>query len=67
MKFNQLILRIAQSFFDKAENIQSDSMPGYTHLQRAMPSTWGLWFGAFAESFLDNIDLLSIHSIMDEY
>jgi argininosuccinate lyase len=34
-------------------------MPGYTHLQRAMPSSWGLWFGAFAESFLDNIDLLN--------
>ena len=34
-------------------------MPGYTHLQRAMPSSWGLWFAAFAESFLDNADLLS--------
>ena len=52
-------LKIAQSFFDKAEKHSSDPMPGYTHLQRAMPSTWGLWFGAFAESFLDNADLLS--------
>jgi argininosuccinate lyase len=33
-------------------------MPGYTHMQRAMPSTWGLWFGAFAESFIDNAELL---------
>ena len=52
-------LKIAQSFFDKAEKHSSDPMPGYTHLQRAMPSTWGLWFGAYAESFLDNADLLS--------
>ena len=52
-------LKIAQSFLDKAEKHSSDPMPGYTHLQRAMPSSWGLWFGAFAESFLDNTDLLN--------
>ena len=52
-------LKIAKSFLDKAEKHSSDPMPGYTHLQRAMPSSWGLWFGAFAESFLDNIDLLN--------
>ena len=56
----QLInLKIAKLFLDKAEKHSSDPMPGYTHLQRAMPSSWGLWFGAFAESFLDNIDLLN--------
>ena len=58
-EIQSLNLKIAQSFFDKAEKHSSDPMPGYTHLQRAMPSTWGLWFGAFAESFLDNADLLS--------
>ena len=52
-------LKITQSFLNKAEKHSSDPMPGYSHLQRAMPSTWGLWFGAFAESFLDNADLLS--------
>ena len=51
-------LKVAQSFLSKAYKHASDPMPGYTHLQRAMPSTWGLWFGAFAESFLDNADLL---------
>ena len=44
--------------FKNAEKYASDPMPGYTHLQRAMPSTWGLWFSSFAESFLDNLDLL---------
>ena len=51
-------LKVAQSFLSKADKHASDPMPGYTHLQRAMPSTWGLWFGAFAESFIDNADLL---------
>jgi argininosuccinate lyase len=53
-----LNLKIAKAFLDKASQHSSDIMPGYTHMQRAMPSTWGLWFGAFAESFIDNAELL---------
>ena len=30
-------------------------MPGYTHLQIAMPSSFGLWFGAYAESLVDDM------------
>ncbi len=33
-------------------------MPGYTHLQVAMPSSFGLWFGAYAESLVDDMQLL---------
>ncbi|NOY95935.1 MAG: argininosuccinate lyase [Chlorobi bacterium] len=33
-------------------------MPGYTHLQVAMPSSFGLWFGAYAESMVDDLVLL---------
>lgn len=33
-------------------------MPGYTHLQVAMPSSFGLWFGAYAESLTDDLQLL---------
>ncbi len=33
-------------------------MPGYTHLQVAMPSSFGLWFGAYAESISDDLELL---------
>ena len=39
------------------DKIQATNLPDL--LQRAMPSSWGLWFGAFAESFLDNAELLS--------
>ena len=43
--------------------LQSDKykevlMPGYTHLQIAMPSSFGLWFGAYAESLVDDLQLL---------
>lgn len=33
-------------------------MPGYTHLQVAMPSSFGLWFGAYAESLIDDLTIL---------
>lgn len=33
-------------------------MPGYTHLQVAMPSSFGLWFGAYAESLVDDVEML---------
>lgn len=33
-------------------------MPGYTHLQIAMPSSFGLWFGAYAESLADDMQLM---------
>lgn len=37
---------------------QAVLMPGYTHLQVAMPSSFGLWFGAYAESLVDDLQLL---------
>ena len=33
-------------------------MPGYTHLQVAMPSSFGLWFGAYAESLVDDMEMV---------
>ena len=33
-------------------------LPGYTHMQIAMPSSFGLWFGAYAESLSDDLELL---------
>ncbi|WP_316816638.1 argininosuccinate lyase [Pedobacter nyackensis] len=33
-------------------------MPGYTHLQIAMPSSFGLWFGAYAESLVDDMEMM---------
>ncbi len=42
----------------RSEAHKNDLMPGYTHLQVAMPSSFGLWFGAYAESLVDDMHLL---------
>jgi argininosuccinate lyase len=51
-----------QSFFEllqvKSEVHKNDLLPGYTHLQLAMPSSFGLWFGAYAESLVDDMTML---------
>ena len=50
------------SFFqilkDKANQHKNVILPGYTHFQVAMPSSFGLWFGAYAESLVDDLELL---------
>ena len=42
----------------QSERYKNVLMPGYTHLQVAMPSSFGLWFGAYAESLLDDMMML---------
>ena len=42
----------------KSEQYKNVLMPGYTHLQVAMPSSFGLWFGAYAESLTDDVLML---------
>ncbi len=48
-----------KEFFDllilQSEKYKDDLLPGYTHLQLAMPSSFGLWFGAYAESLVDDL------------
>ncbi len=40
-------------------NLHKDKLlPGYTHLQIAMPSSFGLWFGAYAESLVDDMEVM---------
>lgn len=56
------ITELTDSFFqilkDKANQHKNVLLPGYTHLQVAMPSSFGLWFGAYAESLVDDLELL---------
>ncbi len=42
----------------QSEAFKNDLFPGYTHLQLAMPSSFGLWFGAYAEGLVDDITTL---------
>ncbi len=48
--FNRLI--------DLSEKHKDKLMPGYTHLQVAMPSSFGLWFGAYAEALTDDMNMI---------
>jgi len=43
---------------EKSEQYKNDLLPGYTHLQLAMPSSFGLWLGAYAESLVDDMTVL---------
>jgi len=50
-----------------AEKHKTLLMPGYTHMQVAMPSSFGLWFSAYAESLIDDLHVLnSVLKIVDQ-
>ncbi|HMU45240.1 MAG TPA: argininosuccinate lyase [Chitinophagaceae bacterium] len=61
------VVRSAHSLFHllqtKSEEYKDYLLPGYTHLQLAMPSSFGLWFGAYAESLAD--DMISVKAAYD--
>jgi argininosuccinate lyase len=63
----ELLVNEVKVFFDlliqQGEQYQSFLLPGYTHLQLAMPSSFGLWFGAYAESLVD--DMITIKAAYD--
>ncbi|HWC54975.1 MAG TPA: lyase family protein, partial [Chitinophagaceae bacterium] len=52
VKSVQPLFELLQS---QSEKYKDHLLPGYTHLQLAMPSSFGLWFGAYAESLVDDI------------
>jgi argininosuccinate lyase len=61
----------AKQLFDilihQSEKYKTDLLPGYTHLQLAMPSSFGLWFGAYAESLIDDlVTLQAAYSVVNK-
>lgn len=60
----QSVMHLFQVLSEQSERYRHVLMPGYTHLQIAMPSSFGLWFGAYAESLVDDMQLLqSVYKI----
>lgn len=57
------LARDVRTLFDRlqelSERYREVLMPGYTHLQVAMPSSFGLWFGAYAETLVDDMRLVA--------
>ena len=58
----KLTAESVRHLFDRLQELselhKDKLMPGYTHLQVAMPSSFGLWFGAYAESLVDDMQML---------
>jgi len=59
---NKKTLNLALKFIQFAKKYEMMGMPGYTHMQKAMPTTVGTWMGAFAESLMDDVKLLNMIS-----
>ena len=53
------IIGLFELLIQKSEEHKNKLIPGYTHLQIAMPSSIGLWLGAYAESLVDDMEFLS--------
>ena len=54
-----LSLQLFNRLQELSEQYKNDLLPGYTHFQLAMPSSFGLWFGAYAESLVDDMEMLA--------
>ncbi|MEQ1677935.1 MAG: argininosuccinate lyase, partial [Chitinophagaceae bacterium] len=65
------LVKTIQPFFEllqsQSEKYKGYLLPGYTHLQLAMPSSFGLWFGAYAESLVDDtITLKAAYDVVNK-
>ncbi len=58
-QIKSLVKELSQNLLDSAEKYNEVLLPGYTHLQIAMPSSFGLWFSAYAESFVDDLHFVN--------
>ena len=57
-EISSLVGELFDTLLESSEKFKQVLIPGYTHLQAAMPSSFGLWFGAYAESLVDDLRLL---------
>ncbi|AYD46401.1 MAG TPA: argininosuccinate lyase [Arachidicoccus soli] len=60
-EIEQTVIAVQEFFnllIEKSEQYKDILLPGYTHLQIAMPSSFGLWLGAYAESLVDDLNVL---------
>lgn len=57
-RIQEAVCHLFDRLLDLSEKHKDKLMPGYTHLQVAMPSSFGLWFGAYAESLADDMRIV---------
>tara|TARA_R110000868_G_scaffold259361_7_gene517398 strand:- start:18776 stop:20077 length:1302 start_codon:yes stop_codon:yes gene_type:complete len=59
--------KLFNTLIEQSEVNKEALLPGYTHTQAAMPSSFGLWFGAYAESLVDDLILMqAAHTIVNQ-
>ena len=59
--------KLAKIFLKQAGKYKNVLMPGYTHMQVAMPSSFGLWLGGYAEALADDLNFLQgIHKVVNQ-
>jgi argininosuccinate lyase len=58
-EIKELVIVLFNILIEKSEANKHKLLPGYTHLQAAMPSSAGLWLSAYAEGLIDDLELLS--------
>jgi len=57
-EITELTGKLFNTLHTQSEKYKAVLMPGYTHLQVAMPSSFGLWFGAYSESLVDDLQMM---------
>ena len=64
---NDKVKTLFDTLINLADTHKDSLLPGYTHLQVAMPSSFGLWFSAYAELLIDDVYLLNaVSKIVDQ-
>ena len=59
LDIKEAVAELFQLLIQQSETHKAKLLPGYTHFQIAMPSSFGLWFGAYAESLVDDLEVLA--------
>lgn len=66
-KLSQTLENTVKGFRAAAEKFDTQQMPGYTHMQKAMPTTVGTWLGSFADGFSDSkMAILAVSQLIDQ-
>ena len=64
---NTKVAMVFETLLNLAETHKNSLLPGYTHLQVAMPSSFGLWFSAYAELLIDDVHMLNaVAKVVDQ-
>jgi argininosuccinate lyase len=58
LDLGRAVRECAAAFLDLAGREEATPLPGYTHMRKAMPCTWGMWAAAFAEGLLEELEAL---------